>query len=116
MNFAYVRGNTEESLEKQKSVLKHCGIDKWVTEGICSANNEKPQLKKLLNISHEGDTIFITEHSRLSRNMEELHNIVEVCEKKKVDIVSLVTPDKSSSVDNFVSTLNNVIEREYNRN
>ena len=115
MNFAYIRGNTEDSLDKQKSTLKHCDIDKWVIEGVCSAHGEKPQLRKLLNVIREGDVIFITEHARLTRNIDELHNIVEICEKKKVDIISLATPDSILPVDNFISTISNVIEKEHRR-
>ena len=115
MNFAYIRGNTEDSLEKQKNTLKHCDIDKWVIEGVCSAYSEKPQLRKLLNVVREGDVIFVTEHARLTRNINELHNIVEICEKKKVDIISLAVPDSILPVDNFLSTISNVIEKEYIR-
>ena len=115
MNFAYIRGNTEDSLERQKNALRHCDIDKWVVEGIYSAHGEKPQLRKLLNAVHEGDVIFITEHARLTRNIDELHNTVEICEKKKVDIISLAAPDSILPVDNFISTISNVIEKEYRR-
>ena len=62
-------------------------IDKWITEivsGKCEIKKRK--LGKLLKKLKRGDTIFVTEVSRLSRSLTEVMEIMGICVKKGINI------------------------------
>ncbi|MDY6157040.1 MAG: recombinase family protein [Agathobacter sp.] len=88
-NIAYVRVSTVEQNEaRQVEALQKYNIDKWFTEKVSGKNADRPQLQAMLDYVREGDTIHIHDFSRLARNTKDLLEIVELLEKKGVNLVS----------------------------
>lgn len=88
-NIAYVRVSTVEQNEaRQVEALQKYNIDKWFTEKVSGKNADRPQLQAMLDYVREGDTIHIHDFSRLARNAKDLLEIVELLEKKGVNLVS----------------------------
>lgn len=88
-HIAYVRVSTEEQNEsRQLEALEKRGIDKWFTEKISAKDMNRPQLNAMLDYVREGDTVYIHDFSRLARSTKDLLAIVELLQKKQVDLVS----------------------------
>ena len=93
---AYLRVSTgKQHLENQKSEInryaeqKGITVDKWVTETISGKTEQnKRKLGKLIKSLKTGDTLIVTEISRLSRTLHEVMSIMGVCLNKKITIYS----------------------------
>jgi DNA invertase Pin-like site-specific DNA recombinase len=89
MKVAYVRVSTVEQNEaRQLEALEKHGIDKWFTEKVSGKDMNRPELQNLLDFVREGDTVYIHDFSRLARSTQDLLNIVNQLEAKKVHLVS----------------------------
>ena len=65
-------------------------INKWVEETISSRKPlEKRELGSLLRTMTCGDTLIVTEISRLARNLYELAGILQTAIKKEISVVSI---------------------------
>ena len=90
MNVAYVRVSTaDQNMDRQISLLEKYQIDKWYMEKVSGKNMDREQLKMLLDYVRDGDQIYITDFSRISRNVADLLEIVETLNKKNVRLISL---------------------------
>ncbi|MCG8542388.1 MAG: recombinase family protein [Clostridia bacterium] len=90
MLIGYARVSTlEQNLDRQIDQLKKSGCKKIFTEKISGVIKERPELDRLLDHIREGDTIIITELTRLSRSTKELFKLVDIIEKKGANIKSL---------------------------
>lgn len=87
---AYIRVSTEEQNEaRQVEALAKYDIDKTYIEKVSGKNIEdRPKLNELLEFMREGDTIYVHDFSRLARSTKDLLAIIEMCEQKKVHLVS----------------------------
>jgi DNA invertase Pin-like site-specific DNA recombinase len=93
---AYLRVSTgKQHLENQKSEInryasqKGITVNKWVTETISGKTDQnKRKLGKLIKTLQTGDTLIVTEISRLSRTLHEVMSIMGVCLSKKITIYS----------------------------
>lgn len=94
---AYLRVSTgRQHLENQQNEIfryassKEIVIDRWVTE-IISGRTDKNDRKlgRLINSLKMGDTLIVTEISRLSRTLHEIMAIMALCLEKKVTIYSI---------------------------
>lgn len=89
-NIAYVRVSTVEQNEaRQLAALRPHNIEKWFTEKVSGKNTQREQLAAMLDYIREGDTLYITDFSRLSRSVGDLLNIMQQLESKGVRLVSL---------------------------
>ena len=89
MNIAYVRVSTADQNEaRQIEALEKYKIEKWYTEKISGKNTNRPELQAMLETVSEGDTIYIHDFSRLARSTKDLLEIVEMLNRKKVNLVS----------------------------
>lgn len=79
----------EQNLERQIDQLKEAGCKKIFEEKITGTKKERPELDKMLNELRDGDTIIITELTRLSRSRKDLFDLVELIESKNANIKSL---------------------------
>ena len=96
MIIAYLRVSTEkQTLENQRNEIlrfvdsKNLQVDRWVTEII--GGQKKSQNRKLgtlIKKLKEGDTLIVTELSRLSRTLTDIMTIVGELHKKKVHLYS----------------------------
>ena len=90
MIVAYVRVSTAEQNEaRQVEALKPHNIEKWYKEKVSGKNTEREQLQLMLDFVREGDEVYVMDFSRLSRSVQDLLNIVDLLNSKKVKLVSL---------------------------
>ena len=90
MNVAYVRVSTvQQNEDRQVSALGKYDIEKWFTEKVSGKDMNRPKLQEMLNFVREGDTIFITELSRLARSTLDLYKIAGLLDEKKVNLISM---------------------------
>jgi len=96
MVIAYLRVSTEKQfLENQRDeILRFAGkndltIDKWYKETVSgTVSTKERKLAKLLKRMKPGDSLIVTEISRLSRTLLEIMNILNLCIQKKVVLYS----------------------------
>ena len=87
---AYVRVSTVEQNEaRQLEALASYNIDRTFTEKVSAKDTERPQFQEMLTYVREGDTIYVTDFSRLSRSTQDLLSTLEILTKKGVAVVSL---------------------------
>ena len=97
MIYAYIRISTDKQfiINQKEEILnfvdiKGLTIDKWVTETISGkVAKEARKLGRLLKKTKKGDTIIITEISRLSRTLVEIMEIMGHCLKSGVKLYSI---------------------------
>ncbi len=96
MVIAYLRISTEKQhiANQQDEIMrfvqsKGMEIHKWVTEVVSGKKRqEKRELGKILLQLKQGDTLIVTELSRLSRTLTEIMSIVGECLERKITIYS----------------------------
>lgn len=117
MNLGYIRVSSEKQNEaRQLEALKPYHIDKWFTEKQSGKNTARPELQKLLEFMREGDCIYIKDFSRLSRSVKDLAEIIELCQKKGVNLISLneqfdISTPTGKLMINLIASINQ-FERE----
>lgn len=94
MNVGYIRVSTErQHLKNQKDEIQryadhnNIGIDMWVSEIV--SGKRKISGRKLGNIISKmkrGDTLIVSEVSRLSRTLTDIMTIMGKCSKKGINI------------------------------
>lgn len=90
MLIGYARVSTEDqSLDRQIDQLKEAGCEKIFQEKMTGTRKDRPELQKLLEFAREGDTIVVTELTRLSRSTKDLIALVEELNKRGVNLKSL---------------------------
>lgn len=90
MKIGYARVSTQEqSLNRQIDQLKEVGCEKIFQEKITGTKSDRAELERMLEQLREGDTIVITELTRLSRSTKDLFSLVERIEKFGANIKSL---------------------------
>lgn len=86
----YIRVSTvEQNYARQVEALKQVGVDKVYSEKVSGKDLNRPELKKMLDYVRSGDTIYVAEWSRISRNTIDLISTVESLTKKGVKLISL---------------------------
>ena len=92
MMVGYCRvSKSEMNLDRQIDALIDVGIDirNIYQEKITGTTKERPQLIKMLEELQPGDTVVVSELSRLSRSTKDLFEIVEQIHKAGAQIKSL---------------------------
>lgn len=90
MILGYARVSTkDQNLDRQLDQLEAAGCEKVFTEKITGTKKERPELIRLLEQVRPGDTIIISELTRLSRSTKDLFDLVETINEKGADIKSL---------------------------
>ena len=92
MKYGYGRCSTNEvkqDINRQIRELINQGVKKehiyWEYES--GTKEDRTELKKLLTIIKEGDTIIATEVSRITRSTKQLCDIIEFSKEKKIKLV-----------------------------
>lgn len=89
-HIAYVRVSTVDQNEaRQLEALASYNIDKTFIEKVSAKNTDRPQFQNMLEFVREGDTIYITDFSRLSRSTKDLLATIEFLTDKGVKVISL---------------------------
>jgi DNA invertase Pin-like site-specific DNA recombinase len=90
MNIGYARVSTQDqNLNRQIDQLKEFGCERLYQEKITGTRTDRPELERLLGELRKGDTVIITELTRLSRSTKDLFALVERIEKIGANIKSL---------------------------
>ncbi len=90
MNIAYVRVSTvEQNEQRQIQGLEKYNIDKWFKEKVSAKDINRPKLQEMLEFAREGDNIYIWDFSRLARSTKDLLELVELIQKKKINLISV---------------------------
>ncbi|SKA75098.1 Site-specific DNA recombinase [Clostridium sp. USBA 49] len=90
MIFGYARVSTDnQNLNRQLDQLKEAGAEKIYKEKITGTKKDRPELTKLLDYAREGDTIIITDLTRISRSTKDLISLVEELGNRGINIKSL---------------------------
>ena len=90
MIYGYARYSTNEErqdIDRQKRELYSLGVteDKYIYwEYESGTKTDRTELKKLLDIVNEGDTIITTEVSHLTRSTKHLCEILQIVQEKKI--------------------------------
>lgn len=92
MIYGYCRCSTNEKkqdLDRQVRELKELGAtDKTIyKEFITGSANIKVEFEKLLGAIEEGDTLVVTEVSRISRSTKQLCEIIELVQERKLKLI-----------------------------
>ena len=97
MNYAYLRISTEkQSLMNQKFEIlnyadkKKIKIDMWIEETISSGKRlEERKISNVISDMQKDDILFVSELSRLGRNLMEVMEILNVCMKKEAKVFTI---------------------------
>lgn len=124
MIYGYIRVSTEEqNLENQKKAISEkYEIDEWVEEKVSgTVDYTKRNLGELIDKLKNGDTLIITELSRLGRSISMIFDIISMLKKRNVRCVAIknnfdMNPNDSNdiitSVIIFAFGLSAQIERQ----
>ncbi|NMH67272.1 recombinase family protein [Bacillus sp. RO3] len=86
----YVRvSSVDQNPARQLKQLNEIGMDLIFQEKISGATKERPELQKMINNLEEGDTIFVTDLTRITRSTIHLFQLVEEIRQKKAGLKSL---------------------------
>lgn len=94
MIIAYLRVSTgKQNLDNQKEEIRKFAIekgfviDRWIKETVSGKTDRKERkLGRALSRMKKGDTMIVTEVSRLSRSLTDIMTIMGMCLKKGINI------------------------------
>src|SRR5699024_3054425 len=89
-NIGYVRvSSVEQNPARQHQQLKTLGKDILYQERLCGATQQRPELQKMLEDLEAGDTIFVTDLTRITRSTRDLFELVDDIKQKEANLKSL---------------------------
>ena len=124
MTYGYIRVSTEEqNLMNQKKAISECyKVDEWFEEKISgTVDYTKRNLGELIEKLQPGDTLVITELSRLGRSISMIFDIISILKKRNIRCIAIknnfdTNPNNSNdiitSVIIFAFGLSAQIERQ----
>lgn len=90
MKVGYVRVSTAEQNEERQLVkMQEMKMDKIYEEKVSGKNTDREQLNRMLDFVREGDEVYVTDFSRLSRSTKDLLGIIDTLKQKNVRLISL---------------------------
>lgn len=107
MKVFYARVSTQEQNEaRQIEAAKQNDCEKTFIDKASGKNADRKQLKAMLDFVRQGDTVIVSDISRLARNTSDLLSIVNQLNEKGVEFVSLKENiDTTTATGKFVLTL-----------
>lgn len=90
MKVGYVRVSTiEQSAERQeKDLSENAGVERIFLDKLSGKDTNRPQLKEMLDFVRSGDTVIVSDFSRLARSVQDLLSIIETLNAKGVAVIS----------------------------
>ena len=103
----YVRvSSAGQSTDRQDDAMAELGVDKIFIEKVSGKNVNRPELTKMIEYVREGDSVVVSDISRLARSTRDLLKIIDILKEKKVDFVSLKEQiDTTTPSGRFVLTI-----------
>lgn len=113
----YARVSTSgQNLDSQLDDLKRAGCSKVFADRVSGVKESRPEWNKLLEYLRHGDTLVITELSRMSRSLMHLLQTVKILEERGINLQSLRENINTSTATGraFISIMGaiNQMERE----
>jgi DNA invertase Pin-like site-specific DNA recombinase len=100
----------EQNLERQLELLERAEVKKIFSDKLSGKDNNRPQLKEMLNYIREDDIIVVSELDRLGRNNKEITSIMNQIQDKGATLEILNLPSLNGiQDDNLRRLLNNLI-------
>ena len=97
----YVRVSSEsQNLNRQLHQLNEIGMDLIFQEKISGATTNRKELENMLNGLKEGDTIYVTDLTRITRSTQDLFYLINQIREKKAFLVSLKDTWLDLSIEN----------------
>lgn len=69
--------------------LEEIGVDIIYQEKVPSATQDRPELQNMLGALKEGDTIYVTDLTRITRSTRYLFELVDYIKNKQANLKSL---------------------------
>lgn len=86
----YARVSTlEQKLDAQLDALKRAGCKKIFSDRLSGTTTARPGWDQLMGYVRPGDTVIVTELSRMSRSLLHLLEVVQDCEAREIELISL---------------------------
>lgn len=90
MKIGYARvSSITQDIELQKEALEKAGCQKIFSESVSGKDNNRTQLKAMIELLREGDIVVVYKIDRIARSLKGLIEIVESLNEKKVHLISL---------------------------
>ncbi len=97
----YVRvSSQDQNQERQMKQLNEIGMDIIYQEKASGATMNREQLQKMLNELHTGDTIYVTDLTRITRSTQDLFLLIDQIRSKNTNLISLKDTWLDLSEDN----------------
>ena len=97
----YVRvSSTSQNPSSQFRQLNEIGMDIIYEENISGATKDREQLQKMLEDLQEGDIIYVTDLTRITRSTQDLFELIDLIRNKKASLKSLKDTWLDLSEDN----------------
>lgn len=99
--YGYARVSTlDQNLERQIVALEDAKVSYIFKDKITGTKKDRPELKLLLETIKEGDTIIVTDLTRISRSSKDLFELVEIIKLKGANLKSIKDTWLDTSAEN----------------
>lgn len=108
MRVGYIRVSTVEQHEDRqvKDLTENAKVSKVFIEKLSGKDTNRPQLNTMIDYVREGDTVVVSEYSRLARSTRDLIDIIETLQNKGVTVISMKEKlDTSTPQGEFMLTV-----------
>jgi DNA invertase Pin-like site-specific DNA recombinase len=78
-----------QNLDSQLDALQHAGCGKIFSEKMTGSRMDRPAWNEVLEYARAGDTLVVTELSRMTRSLLNLLEITKLLEQRQINLVSL---------------------------
>ena len=97
----YIRvSSTSQNPSRQFQQLNEIGMDIIFEEKVSGAAKDREQLQKMLEDLKEGDIIYVTDLTRITRSTQNLFELIDLIRRKKANLKSLKDTCLDLSEDN----------------
>lgn len=97
----YIRvSSTSQNPSRQFQQLNEIGMDIIFEEKVSGAAKDREQLQKMLEDLKEGDIIYVTDLTRITRSTQNLFELIDLIRRKKASLKSLKDTWLDLSEDN----------------
>lgn len=97
----YIRvSSTSQNPSRQFQQLNEIGMDVIFEEKVSGAAKDREQLQKMLEDLQEGDIIYVTDLTRITRSTQNLFELIDLIRRKKASLKSLKDTWLDLSEDN----------------
>ena len=102
-----------QNLDSQVDALKKMGCSKIFTDKMTGSRIERLGWDELMQYVRPGDTIIVTELSRMTRSLMHLLETTKMLEEKKIDLISLRENINTNTVTGrcFLSIMGAILSR-----